>query len=431
MHKKSDPRRLALSVYEDIMSGNTVQNALDNALKKEKLSFQDVSLCTELVYGFCRYSIRIDAILAVFLKKPKSLPSRMRCILGFSVYEILFLDKVPVYASISTSVNRISKLFGKKMGGLANALLRKISQETEALLSIEFYKERASFYSVQGWQYTLFVQSYGQENAEKILFRSLQRPKTCIRLNPLHAQYKALSAQCALHAHTEKLAFSAFAFLAKKPPTLLGKSLDDWHSEGALSWQSAASQEVLFQCLAHVPRLSERPFYDACAGQGGKSFILLEQGKKVHLASDTSLLRLRQFKKTAQRLNLTSPHVVCQSASALSCIPHEMSMILDVPCSGFGTLARRPEIRIRRTQEEVQQYILLQSEILKSVWASLSIYSHIIYITCTLNPAENEGQIQNFLQGKLDARLVFEWQTPHSHPWLEGMYVAVIEKIQI
>ncbi len=421
-------RLLVIKIFEEVLNGNTVQNGLDRSIRAKKIPHQEIPLCTELLYGFCRQYIRINSVLCVFLKKPEKLPKKMFLLLGLAVYEILFLDKIPHYATLSYTVAKIKALFGKHMAGLANAVLRKISAKKNEILVADFYEKHSDFFSIPSWMYDNFKSAYGQETGEQILSRFLQRPKTTIRLNPLHPQFLRLREECELVDGAESIAFSGFTFLEKKPQFLLNKTLEDWHSEGAFSWQSAASQEVMFQCFNAVPSLKEKHFFDICAGQGGKSFILLEQGIPVSLASDISLQRLQQFQRTARRLHISLPPLICQSATQISSRVKDMNIILDVPCSGLGTLARRPEIRFRRTEEEMEHFVRIQSRILDNTWTHLSKHAHLIYITCTLNPAENEQQIDLFLQREASAQLIFDWQTPHSHPWLEGMYCAVLIK---
>ncbi len=208
----------------------------------------------------------------------------------------------------------------------------------------------------------------------------------------------------------------------------MGKTLDAWHALGALSWQSAGTQCVMQQIFCAVPDLKLLPFWDACAGQGGKTFWLLEHGIDVGLASDISPYRLHQLQASAQRLKHKVP-VALMSATMPAFSAWQGNILLDVPCSGLGTLARRPEIRKRRNLATLSKLCELQKEMLKKAFSLLSVQGHVVYITCTLNPEENENLIQNFLQKEPCAKLCYAWQTPHEHPWLEGMFVSVVKKI--
>ena len=106
----------------------------------------------------------------------------------------------------------------------------------------------------------------------------------------------------------------------------------------------------------------------------------------------------------------------------------EGDIVLDVPCSGLGVLARRPDIAMNVTPEKIADLQAIQAKLLAQAARTLQPGRRIAYITCTLNPAENENAIRAFLQTRGDFTLQAEWQTPHDHPWLEGMYGAVLQK---
>ncbi len=426
---ETDPRLLALKIFNEIQNGTPIQTALDTAVVKSNMSQKNRALCTELIYGYTRYCIRINSILSNFLKNPTKLPKKMFLHMSFSAYEILFLDKIPEYASISYAVKNIRSLFGQKMAGISNAVLRKIAVSKSKIFHKNFYKNEADFFSVPLWMMDIFKKSAGLEGARKILLRSLCRPKSAIRLNALHPLFAVYKAAFDELENCERVGFSGYAFLQKKPDRIINVCLDELHEEGILSWQSAGSQEVLLQCFQNIPSLREKPFFDLCSGQGGKSFILLEQSIPVFLSSDISLQRLKHLKRSEKRLGVKVSNVLCQSAASALKGVFDANVILDVPCSGLGTLARRPEIRFRRQEKDFAEFVSIQMQLLVKTWRILCPTCHIVYITCTLNRDENNGVIQKFLNENCDAKLEFEWQTPTDHFWIEGMYVAVLKKI--
>ncbi len=445
-----DARSLAVQVLLHVKPSIPLQASLDTGLRNTSLQHKDHALCTELVYGTMRYSIRIDAALDVLMKKRSALPDEMQCILRVSAYALLFLDRVPHHATVNWAVNLIKTRFGLGLSKVANGTLRSLSRLGDEPHQQNFYKNSHEYFSVPLWLYKLFVQSYGQEDAERILLRSLDRPKIALRLNARHNKFDELKAffenepqdEARLDVHEENTCFEDSAAYKVEPVgwtgfvftqgntarEALGQSMFKLHDSGAFSWQAAGSQHVLKLCFDNVPDLKFSPMWDACAGQGGKSLALIEQGLEIALASDTSKNRLMLLRETAHRLKLACPEVVCSSAANPPIDQWQGNILLDVPCTGFGTLARRPEIRLHRSQNDMLNLVALQKKILRAAFAVLQAQQFIVYMTCTLNPLENEKLIEKFLLDNTSAELKFTWQTPHDHPYLEGMYVAVLQK---
>ena len=162
----------------------------------------------------------------------------------------------------------------------------------------------------------------------------------------------------------------------------------------------------------------------------------MEQGIPVALASDPSS-RLQALEEEYARLTPKSPLPVLATAPAQEVfrdnapagLPQDVrfgTILVDAPCSGLGTLARRPEIRLRRTEEDVVRLLRTQREILDAVAKRLRPGGLLIYMTCTLNPAENQGQVADFLSRHPNARLESEYATPPDSPLGEFFYAAGI-----
>lgn len=207
-------------------------------------------------------------------------------------------------------------------------------------------------------------------------------------------------------------------------------------AEGKASRQSVASYEAL---EAFGPASWELPIWDCCAGRGGKTMTLLEQGIAVELASDPSEQRLNALPQEYARLGLTHPP--CPETLALSVEevvarlagrePHRSfgTILIDAPCSGLGTLSRRPEIRFRRSPEDLNALAGLQKRILNQVWPYVKPGGSLVYLTCTLNPPENELQIADFLATHSNGELIEEFRTDFASPLNEFFYGARIKKL--
>ena len=199
----------------------------------------------------------------------------------------------------------------------------------------------------------------------------------------------------------------------------------DYLRQGRLSIQGAGSQLVLEALDA--PRW-EGPVWDACAGRGGKTLALVELGVPVLAASDTYQPRLRGMRDDAKRLVLKAPPLFCASAAEPALRGTPRTILLDVPCSGLGTLARHPDLRTLRTPGQVAGLVDLQRRILDAVWSYLPSGGHLVYITCTINPAENERQSDAFLARTPGASLEKQWQSTPDAFGSDLMYGAMLKK---
>jgi 16S rRNA (cytosine967-C5)-methyltransferase len=433
-------RNAALRALKLSDEGLLAQHALDVVLTsaEPELPVRDRRLAAELFYGVLRTEIRIDFLLGRVLHKSRKLPQILRSILRLGVYGLLFQDRIPQYAAVFAAVEQARRLFSPSLARLTNALLRSVQRMGEAVFLPQFYvadepsadgaqwRGLCLYYSLPRAIADIWENSYGRSTAIALLQRSFARPWAGLRLNATHFSAGALRAAL-LAAGANAVASNGFAFApGGLPLNLLGKPLSRWHGEGAISFQSAGSQAVL-EALGLVERNSY-VWWDACAGQGGKAFALLERGVAVVLCSDVSLNRLSRIPVRCRSLGLPPPHIVRANAAEPPLARWEGHILLDVPCSGLGVLARRPDLRRRISVGHFYRCATLQSRILRRAAGCLLPGRCLAYITCTLNPAENQGQIARFLAEHADFSLAAEWQTPPEHPWMEGMYGALLAR---
>ena len=326
---------------------------------------------------------------------------------------------------------------------MVNGALRSIQRFGTAVDTPEFYvvdKEGAvadewdglcRYYSLPRWLGDLWHDAYGREAALCLMRRSFARPWSGVRVNARHEAAEDLLAdlrRCAKEACGEPVGRWGVAFApGGLPARVLGQSLSQWRASGALSLQSAGSQ-LAVQAL-ELDRWNA-PVWDACAGFGGKSAALLEQGINVTLCTDRSWSRLRHLPGVCRELRLPRPAVCLADACAPPLTSWNGHILLDAPCSGLGVLARRPDIRkdSRRSPADLKQLEALQNRMLLRLGALLQQGLELAYITCTLNPTENELAVSRLLAARPELALLRQWQTPHEHPWLEGMYGAVLRR---
>ena len=409
-------------------------HALSSLESSASLPAVERNLCSELVYGFLRTEIRIAFILSRVLPRPQSLPRPLQLVLGLAVYGLLFQDRVPDHAAIYCAVDTASALYGQGLAKVANGALRSVQRLGDAPRQQDFYaadgmalgspQDIALYYSLPVWIVGHWNKHYGQEAAVQLAQRSFERPWSALRVNAMHSDavllHEALLACGGSAVGRWGVAFAPGAL----PSEVSGKPLATLQALGALSFQSAGSQLALEQLGLYN---WDAPVWDVCAGFGGKTVALLERGVAVPLATDRSRQRLGGLPGQCQRLALPGPATALADAANPPVAEWSGHMLVDAPCSGLGVLSRRPDIR-RRPQQQAVDHEQLQRCILERLVGLLQPGRELAYITCTLRVQENERQIDQLVRKYPNIRMVRQWQTPHDHAWLEGMFGAVVCK---
>lgn len=440
---KADARDLAVRALTLMDEGMPVQAAVDSVLAASSAPPRERRLVAELVYGCARERIRCDAILGRLLRKPAGLPRPMLHCLAIAVHSLLFQSRIPAHAAISEAVRQAGRLYGQRLGRVANGVLRSLQRLGDAPLDVAWYEAPRDAPGLRAWRAAcrfwslpdsiadLWRDAYGEKAALALMRRSFARPWTGIRINAQHPEAQALrGALEAAVPEAERAEIGPWG-LAFAPGTLpeeaLGEPLARLRERGLLDFQSAGSQAVLLEL-----GLSQwqKPVWDACCGVGGKSMALLEAGVPVRLATDMSAKRLGLLASTLERRG--SPHIAVALADATQPPLRRWRghILVDAPCSGLGVLARRPDIRFsgRRDAEALRAYAGTQQRILAALAQRLEPGCELAYLTCTLNPQENEAVVESLLAQDRGLELVRTWTTPLTHPWLEGMFGAVLRR---
>ncbi len=409
-------RRVALeALFRCLQGKQDIQAALDTALSSGSIDPRDVGLATELCYGYLRLKGRIEYVLSRFLKDPGKLPPKMRLAMGVAVYEILYLDKVPVYASVDWAVEFSKTKPGARLSGLFNAVLRRVSELGDTAHDPDYYREGVSkpefitrWYSCPQWLTDLWQRAYGEETALLYLEAQLHAPAMGINLYG-HPDADEIYADLAGIPEVLDIEGMSFALPA-------GTSFEE-EPEPPLERQSFAARQAL---EALDPASWDTPVWDACAGRGGKTRILREKGLDV-FASDPHKGRLAALRRAM-------PDVPTFEANAATAEPPQKpgTILLDLPCSGLGVLSRRPDTKWKRTTRDLDDLQKLQEEILDNAAEQVQPGGRIAVITCTLNPEENEGMVRRFLDSHPGAELEKEWTTPADSPLNEFFYAALL-----
>ncbi|MCK4030439.1 16S rRNA (cytosine(967)-C(5))-methyltransferase RsmB [Streptococcus suis] len=391
VNKHETARSLALSVLEDVFEQGAYSNiALNKALGASALSMQDRGLATELVYGTVSRKITLEWYLAHFIEDREKLDTWVYYLLMLSLYQMLYLDKLPTHAVVNEAVTLAKR--GRGADKFVNAILRKISQTNlPNPADIKRKNKRLSVqYSVPVWLVQTLIAEYGDERAEKI-FQSLHiRNKASIRVTNSQ-QIDRLAEE--LDAHHSPLSPVGLV----KPHGHFAAT--DYFKQGLITIQDETSQLV-------APTLKiqgEEQILDACAAPGGKTCHMasyLTSGKIMAL--DLYEHKLSLIEENAKRLGLADK-IETKRLDA-SRVHEEFGpdtfdkILVDAPCSGIGLIRRKPDIRYNKAAMDFENLKTIQLQILDSVCQSLKIGGIITYSTCTIIAKENQEVIDEFLQ---------------------------------
>ena len=426
-----DPRTAALRIVDKVLSGTEASQALlDKGLRESSMVPSDKGLCTELVYGYLRWAARLDWDLGRFLRDPSKLPAEMRLILGLAAYEIAFLTRIPAHASVNWAVTRVRNRFGKGLGGVANGALRSFARDMKTAGDTRFsvipdtVQRLAVVHALPEWVVRLWFDAYGEEAAMTFMRASSSQAIPALRVNAGRSGAADVLAGLCNEPGAMKAGSWGVAFPGGAP-----YSARKLERDGLASFQSPGVQDML--AALDMPAW-QGPVWDACAGRGGKTAAMLECGVCVRLATDMNYHRIAGLPPELERLGLDVSGLSVAQADAAGEAVGILSegvfatILADVPCSGLGTLSRRPEIRFRRAHEDIPSLTASQDAILDAAARRLLPGGRIVYVTCTINPVENEDRVHAFLSRHTEFSLVREWRTPRDTPWNEFFYAAIL-----
>ena len=396
------PRELALKILYDVEKNGAYLNiSFQNHTNEAGISERDAALIKELTYGVVKYKLTLDAVIARFSSvKLKKLAPFVLCILRMGVYQLYFMDKIPESAAVNESVKLAGRYAGKSRG-FVNAVLRRTTQE-EFLLPEGTTPEALSVRYSHPLPLVLWlIETFGAERAETLMAENNRAPSVCLRVNTLKTDSDAFIQRLEGEGVTvSKGKLTDCAVLLESGGVAKLAS----YREGLFTIQDQSAQ---LAALALAPKPGER-VYDVCAAPGGKTTHLAEmmENRGEILALDFYGERLKAIEKTAERLGIS---IIRTREADASLYPFEAMadrILIDAPCSGLGVIRRRPDIKYKAELTDFDELCDIQKKILDHCAGYLKPGGTMVYSTCTVNPAENEGQIQEFLKNHRDFSLM-------------------------
>ncbi len=426
MAEQTNARALALSLLDKCEKNGQYSNiALDNALRNTDLSSADRALATTLFYGVLERKLTLDYQISHLCETDAEIEPTVRNILRLGLYQLCYLDRIPDHAAVGETVS----LAPRRARGFVNALLRSFARGGKRLFLPERGNDPAPYLSVR---YSVgeplcrrFLASLGEETTEALLGSFFERPALTLRVNTHKTTRKELLSRLAEQGiSAEPTVHSPFGI-----HVLGNASVRELYgyNEGLFFVQDEASQ----LCALSLQAEPDMTVLDTCACPGSKTFgIALQMKDKGSLtACDLHASKLSLIRSGAERLGLGCIDVLEKDAreGRDDWIERFDRILCDVPCSGFGVLAKKPELRYK--DPAVSDALPdIQLSILKSSFPFLKQGGRLVYSTCTVLPEENGENVKRFLEDTPQARLVWEKTFyPHTDR-TDGFFVAVLEK---
>ena len=426
------PREIAARVLHerDSGAGGFVEDILEKALARPRLSPANRRLVQELVYGVVRWQATLDWLIALRTKCRAQKPM-LQILLRLGLYQIFWLDRVPNHAAVHETVELAKRSGCAPQAGFVNAVLRGCLREfepTRQRLSELKETQPSLGYSHPEWLATRWQDRWGAEKSARLMQWNNTPPGTTARVNALKVDPGSLLAQW----RDEQVDYDfirrdwleenlVFELTAHPPLATLPSFRRGWFYVQDPS------------TLLSVNKLNPQPgesILDLCAAPGGKTAYIaqLMQNQGRLIAHDTDPQRLKLIDENCARLGVTCAETVLPEALDLR--PSTLDRVLvDAPCSNTGVMRRRVDLRWRIRPEEIRRLRKVQDELLRQAAPLLKPGGTLVYSTCSLEPEENRESIEQFLREQPDFRLADQRELLPFVDGVDGAYVARLERV--
>ncbi len=486
-------RKIAIEVLNQFDPKRNYAAAILNRLLERTTERQRA---TDLVFGSVRNRTALDTVIAKFSGQPvERIAARLLNVLRIATFELLYSPETPEYSVVNEAVENTKAVGGKKQVGFVNAVLRQITRHIAnrqinleeanlsntipqtAMTGCEFDLPAADLlpdyetspdaylsaaFSLPKWLVTDWLGEFGTELTHQICIASNRRPSIYLRTNTLKTTTQELAEK--LHQEGIKLEMVSHVTPAQAGVQKSERAeYEDTVDPSFHSSDTAAESMIRIkspQAISGLPGFAQGLFtvqdmtasravrilrpqpdwtiLDLCAAPGVKTTQLAEAtgDSAVIIATDIDAERLKKVEENTARLGINSVDIVSYEEllnskfkilnSKFDCV------LLDVPCSNTGVLAKRIEVRYRIRPKAIQRLTTTQSELLGTAarLGGIKPGSKICYSTCSIQKAENSELVRNFLLRNRTFKLEFEELTLPSAEKSDhdGGYVAIIAK---
>ena len=383
-------------------------------LKKhlQELASKDQPLATRIFYGTIQNYSYCQYVWKQYVESQKKISKKVQIILSMSVYQLLFLERVPRYAIIDEAVS-ITKKVSPKLSGLVNAVLRKVKVE-DIQLPEDPYEKIAIVTSVPQWLIHMWKAQYGEEKMEQMAYATNQTLPIYVRRNALLVSEEDFLKSKLIAPYKDLYIFQGNQVFTHP-----------YYKKGWLSIQDEGSYRI----SQFVDARENDQILDVCAAPGTKTMAMAESMHQTgHIdCLDIHAHRVALIENEMKRLHIENVSAHVQDATDLAKFGMYDKILCDVPCSGYGVLARKPDIKLRMQSSDMDTLIPVQRSILQSASEHVKEKGILVYSTCTINKKENEKQVEWFLKQNPNFKLV-EDLTIFPGTNTDGFYMAKLSR---
>lgn len=392
-----DPRLAALNILKGV---RVRKIPVDEILTEHLAAVEDArdrSLVHELAYGVLRHRSLLDWHLTQnTTNRQLKVPSVVQDILRLGAYQILFCEKIPSYAAVSQSVNLCRQARFPGLCALVNGMLRALGRHTDQTsLPMDYVKRVSVQHSLPEWMILRLLEMWTREETEAFAIASLEVPPLTVRVHSRILSPEVFVQRCresGVEVESVPWLDEAFIIRSRIPVSQLPAI-----AEGAFQVQDLGAQMTT---LLLDPSPGERVL-EVGSAPGGKTTQISERIRPggTLFAVDSNAHRCKTLQENLERIQANNVQLIIADATRpLRMEPESMDRVLvDVPCSGLGTLRRRVDLKWRLQPEDVACLVQTQRGLLKQAAEYAKPGGVLVYSTCTLLPEENEAIIEEFL----------------------------------
>lgn len=398
--KISPSRSLAVKILNRYdRSDSYIDKLLEYELRTNDLSSLDKSLLTQLVNGTIRWRAKLDWVLTGFFhgeyhKCINFVKNAMRV----ALYQVMFMDKIPHHASIDESVEIVKKIQGVKAAGLVNGVLRNIARNLDNIRYPNLDEDYSFYLSIihshPKWMTKRWMNFWGEEFTVELMKANNEIPTLTLRANLLKAKpedFRKFFESKNIDFEVDK--YNNNIYKIKNFGGAISQT--ELFKKGFITVQDS-SASMIGRLTSAKPGML---VYDLCAAPGGKSFRIAEmmenQGKII--ANDKYIGKIKILKDEAERLGITI--VDYNQADASEWQPENKAdiVLIDAPCSGTGTLRKKPDIKWKRELIDIRKLNEIQKDIINNAVKLVKVGGALVYSTCSIEPEENTMIAEWFL----------------------------------
>jgi len=415
-----NPRKVAFDILIDVFEKKQFSNKLLNKVAKEKaMSNVDIAFVFKLVYGTIQYKIYLEYIVNKIIDQEKT-PKNIQILLWLSLYQIKYLN-TPIH-SVTNETAEICKKIDLRKVGLVNKVVKNLNDDKLYEINI---KNKQNVLALRNgypfWLYKKWKDDYGEEIANQLVEFSNKMPPISFRVNVTKISIEEFVSTYKSVFAFKKSNLAKNSFITKEKVMNL-----DIYKKGIITIQDQASTlavEVL------NPRPKSRVL-DMCCAPGGKLTHIAEliQNDGEIDGYELNIKKKKTLEDNINRLDLKNIKLHFTDSAHLKNIKYDY-ILLDAPCSGYGVIRKKPEIKLQKfSKEKAQKLLETQKTLLETAYSCMSKDSTLVYSTCTINKDENEHQIKEFITNHPDIKLIYERQVFGFENNSDGFYICKLFK---